>query len=376
MDSKKFDLFLVINNFAAEGCPRLALNLIDDFNKRKLKIMLLTFYKDNSDLLEEFKKRDITIKSFNLKNNGYYKYFRILYLTFILCNKYKPLAILSFPFGWHSLIAISAKISGVKKVCTHAGNLAPNFGSNNFWKLNFFVQIGRPFTNKIICCSKYVGRSVLHNLYLFNSEITNIYNCYDEKLYSFNENHKLKIKKASLDKKVVLGMVARLEIHKDQESLIKAIKVLKEKKFKIKLLLIGDGSKKALLKKLTDNLNLKKEVLFLGAINDVNKNLDDIDIFVFSTTKDEGFGIALVEAMGKGIPIIASNVGACSEVLLNGKCGLLIDPNSPNAISKAVEEVLNHQKSTLNRIFAAHAHVSNNFTRKKMADNYFDQLFN
>ena len=48
---------------------------------------------------------------------------------------------------------------------------------------------------------------------------------------------------------------------------------------------------------------------FLGAIKDVNKSLDDADIFVFSTTKDEGFGIALVEVMGKGIPIIASDVG-------------------------------------------------------------------
>ena len=53
----KYDLFIVINNFAAEGCPRLALNLIENFKKRNLKIMLLTFNNESNDLLEEFKKK-------------------------------------------------------------------------------------------------------------------------------------------------------------------------------------------------------------------------------------------------------------------------------------------------------------------------------
>ncbi len=376
MGNKKFDLFIIINNFAAEGCPRLAINLIDDFKTRNLKVMLLTFNRDNDDLLEEFKKKDITIESFNLNNEGYFKYFRILFLSYVLSRRYKPFSILCFPFGWHSLVAIAAKLSGVSNVCTHAGNLAPKFGSKQFWKFNILVQIGRPFTNKIICCSKYVQESVLNSFYLFNKEITHIYNCYDEEIFNIKKDYKLKIQKTSLINEIVLCMVARLEIHKDQESLIKAIKVLKEEKFKIKLFLIGDGSLRGYLEKLTEKLNLKNEVFFVGAINNVSKRLDDMDIFVFSTTKDEGFGIALVEAMGKGIPIIASNVGACSEVLLNGQCGLLFDPKSPFSIAKSIEKVLNNPKATYRRVITANYHASSNFTKKKMANLYFKQLFN
>ena len=376
MSFNRFDLFIIINNFAAEGCPRLALNLIDDFKKRKMKIMLLTFNEQNTDLLEEFKKKDIYIKSFQLRNEGFSKYFRIIYISYVFSRKYKPFAILSFAFGWHSLIAIGAKISGVKNICAHAGNPAPKFGSKNFWKFNFLVQIGRPFTNKIICCSKYVGRSVVDSFYLLNSEITNIYNCYDEKLFTFKENFKIKIQKAFSQKKIVLCMVARLEMHKDHESLIKAIKILKEKNYKIKLSLIGDGSLRGYLERLTEYLNLNNEVFFIGAINDVYKYLDDVDIFVFSTTKDEGFGIALAEAMGKGIPILASNVGACSEVLLNGKCGLLFDPKSPESIAKSVEKVLNHPEDTYSRVLKAYQHASNNFTIKKMGDLYLKELIN
>ena len=374
MGFDRFDLFIVINNFAAEGCPRLALNLIEDFKKRKLRILLITLNKDSIDLLEEFKKKDIGIKTFNLRNDRFYKYLRILYLSFILSRRYKPIAILSFPFGWHSLIAIGAKLSGVKNVTTHAGNIAPKFGEKNYWKFNTLVQLGRPFTNKIICCSKYVKSSVQESFYLFNSEITHIYNCYDEKVFAFKENYKIKIHKASLDKKIILCMVARLEMHKDHESLIKSIKILKEKNLNIKLLLIGDGSLRGFLETLTENLNLNNEVVFLGAIKNVSKKLDDVDIFVFSTTKDEGFGIALAEAMGKGVPIIASDVGACSEVLLNGKCGVLFDPKSPESIAKSVENILNKPNSTYGKVIAAYHHASNNFSKKKMANSYYNVL--
>ena len=81
--------------------------------------------------------------------------------------------------------------------------------------------------------------------------MTYIYNCFDEELFTFKEEYKRKILKAALEKTIVLGMVARLEKHKDHESLIKAIKLLKEKNFQIKLKLIGDGSLRGYLERLT-----------------------------------------------------------------------------------------------------------------------------
>ena len=113
----------------------------------------------------------------------------------------------------------------------------------------------------------------------------------------------------------------------------------------------------------------------MGARNDVNTILNKIDIFVFSTTKNEGFGIALVEAMGKGIPVVASNVGSCREILLRGKCGLLFKPKSPIAIANAIEKVLIYTQETKNRMTEAKKHASNNFTKKKMSELYYSELF-
>ena len=135
--NKSFDLFIILNDLTAEGCPKLALNLIDESKKKNLKILLLTFRETNKELLNQFNKRNITIISFKLARKGIYRYLKILFLTFIYSKKFKPNSILCFPLGWHSLVAIGSKLAGVKNVCTHAGNLAPDYKMANYWKFKF-----------------------------------------------------------------------------------------------------------------------------------------------------------------------------------------------------------------------------------------------
>ena len=102
--------------------------------------------------------------------------------------------------------------------------------------------------------------------------------------------------------------------------------------------------------------------------------LDKFDIFAFSTTPDEGFGIALAEAMAKGIPIIASDVDACRETLLNGECGLLVKPFSPKTMAAGIEEILIDNEGAILRAEKARKHALNNFTKFKMANSYISEL--
>ena len=81
-NSKKriFDLFIVLHDLSAEGCPILALNLIDEFKKKKLKILLLTLKETNVDLIRQFKKREI--------NRNYMQFFKTSrrYTQFVILN--------------------------------------------------------------------------------------------------------------------------------------------------------------------------------------------------------------------------------------------------------------------------------------------------
>ena len=72
----------------------------------------------------------------------------------------------------------------------------------------------------------------------------------------------------------------------------------------------------------------------------IPKLLGEAEIFAFSTTESEGFGIVLIEAMAANLPIIASDVSACREILLEGKAGLLVEPRSIRSWEKNLKKLI------------------------------------
>ena len=66
------------------------------------------------------------------------------------------------------------------------------------------------------------------------------------------------------------------------------------------------------------------------------------DLYVMPSTK-EGFGIVFIEAMYYGLPVIAGNTDGSTDALLNGKLGLLIQPNNPQEIEFAVNKIINNK---------------------------------
>ncbi len=63
-------------------------------------------------------------------------------------------------------------------------------------------------------------------------------------------------------------------------------------------------------------------------------------VFVFPTRREEAFGLVLAEAMSKGVPVVASNIGAIPEVLENGAAGILTPPEDPRALAEALGRTL------------------------------------
>ena len=97
-DIKKIDLIIVLNDLTAEGCPILALDLIDESLKKGLKPLVVRFFNNNDELLNEFTKRGIKVISLNLKRSGLIRYFKIIFQTNVICRTYRPNSLLSFPF--------------------------------------------------------------------------------------------------------------------------------------------------------------------------------------------------------------------------------------------------------------------------------------
>ncbi len=122
-----------------------------------------------------------------------------------------------------------------------------------------------------------------------------------------------------------VGMVARLDSSKDHETVIRAFASLAGARpdHALKLRLVGDGPLRGTLEALTESLGIEQNVEFLGARRDVPEILGQLDVSVLSTSRVEGFGLVLIEAMAAGVPVVASDVPACREVLRGGELGEL-----------------------------------------------------
>ena len=364
------DLLIVINSLVAEGCPQLALQLSKYWKRENFQIEILSLSERNNELKEEFLEIGIPIHFINI-GNDLTRYFKLIFYSFKLCKRIRPKSLLSFLFGWHTFLAIGAKMAGVKYICSHVGNLPPSSKKISFGKFKFLVQLGRPFTTKIISCSEYIREATLQDFNLSKKEIITIYNACD--LDRFTNNRRIRELEAT-KKLYKLGMVARFEQHKDQPTLIKAAKELVQQSIPIEVWLIGDGSKRAEIEELIKELKMNQVVKLLGSRRDIPALLNDIDIFVFAAKPDEGFGIAIAEAMASEVPIVASNVGACREVLDKGQLGKLVEPFNPSALAEGIIEIINSPKIAINKANKAKAKSINVFSIQKMANAYKNEL--
>ncbi len=159
-------------------------------------------------------------------------------------------------------------------------------------------------------------------------------------------------------------------VHKDQPTLIRAVKMLRDSGRALELWLIGDGSRRSGYEALIAELGLADAVKLLGVRRDVPELLGQLDVFAFAATPDEGQGVALVEAMAAGVPIAAADVGACREVLDQGCLGRLVEPADPAALAAAIEGILDDPEQAQAMVAEARARAQRRFTIEAMAEAY------
>ena len=137
----------------------------------------------------------------------------------------------------------------------------------------------------------------------------------------------------------VIGIVGRLSEEKRHIDLLKAFSHVIALFPKAKLLIVGDGYLRDKLKKITHDLNMDSSVAFVGFQKDVFKYLADMDVFVLPS-RTEGSPISIFEAMSAGLPVISTTVGGIPEVVINELNGILVPPCDPDALAKAIIDML------------------------------------
>jgi glycosyltransferase involved in cell wall biosynthesis len=138
---------------------------------------------------------------------------------------------------------------------------------------------------------------------------------------------------ALTDDRFVLAVVGALEARKGHDVLLDALATLADPA--VVVVAAGEGGAHAALAARVRTLGLDATVRFLGRVDDVTSVLAAADVLVMPS-RQEGLGVAALEAMAAGLPVIASRVGGLPEAVVDGETGLLVPPADAPALAAAI----------------------------------------
>ena len=119
-----------------------------------------------------------------------------------------------------------------------------------------------------------------------------------------------------------------------------------QQKIPSKLMMVGDGPEKEAAENLCYKLGISDKVIFFGNSNEIDKILSFTDLFLLPS-ETESFGLAALEAMAWGVPVISSNTGGLPEVNFDGISGFLSDVGNTLEMSQNAIKILENEDTLL-----------------------------
>jgi glycosyltransferase involved in cell wall biosynthesis len=157
-----------------------------------------------------------------------------------------------------------------------------------------------------------------------------------------------------------IGFVGRLEPAKNALSLVQALTLLSDN-IRVELRIVGEGTERVPIEQFIRSNNLEQKVWLAGFQAEPYEIIADCHLYV-QPSHTEGFGIALVEAMGCGLPVIATSRGGMGEIVENGVTGWLVESGDPLEIANAILQTTQLEPSKLSEIgIAARRSVEDRF---------------
>ncbi len=117
-----------------------------------------------------------------------------------------------------------------------------------------------------------------------------------------------------------------------------------QKQIPAKLMMVGDGPEKAKAEKICQDLGISDKVIFFGNSNEIDRILSYTDLFLLPS-ETESFGLAALEAMSCGVPVISSNAGGLSEVNYDGISGYLSNVGNVDEMAENALRILKDDKT-------------------------------
>lgn len=347
-------------NLALAGAEIMVENLTIALSKKGYELSIVSLYDEQSPITKRLENNNIHIYYLSKKKGLDIRMIHRLYKVFqeempnvvhthLYVMKYAiPAAILAkVPTGVHTVHNIAYK--ELNKLDRKINNF--------FYKFHNVIPVS---------ISPVIRQSIISEYKLTEKQVPLIYNgiilskCIPKKDYSINGD------------KIVILHIGRFSEQKNHLGLIESFKIVHDKEPNVVLQLIGTGELESTVKNKVVELKLQDSVEFLGLQSDVYPFLNSADIFILPSLW-EGMPMTLIEAMGTGLPIVATKVGGIPDMIENNLSGILVE-NDIVEISEAIIKLINEEELRKN-IGSEAKRRSEQFSSKNMAEKY-ERIYN
>jgi glycosyltransferase involved in cell wall biosynthesis len=220
----------------------------------------------------------------------------------------------------------------------------------------------------VVTCTEY---NRLHLLKISNGQPTSIHRVYHGIDVGMFRGQSQKDLKPSPPYRLLT--IARLTAKKGLPTVLKAVKLLTGQGLRLNHILIGDGDDRQKILALIEELELTRVTRWLGTQphHEVVKQFRNTDLFVLgcevaSNGDRDGIPNVLLESMAMGVPVVATDISAIPELVVNGVSGLLVPPRQPDRLAQAMLRMLTDAEMRKRVIPAARQTVAKGFDNRRL----------
>lgn len=344
----------VIPYFCFGGAETMCENLTYALKKQGHEVTVVSLYDERTPIARRMEENGVTIRYLDKK----------LGLDLSMVPKLWKIMTEEKPDAVHTHLdvikyaVLAAKLAGVK-TCVHTvHNVADKEAegwlqktlNTVYFKLHWSMPVAlSPLVQKTI--SEFYGMKLDRIPVIYNG--VDLSRCIPKETYAAE--------------KFTLVHVGRFNEQKNHRGLLQAFQKVCRAYPDCRLNLVGDGELRQETEVLARELGLAEKVRFLGSQSDVPPFLHEADVFLLPSNY-EGMPMTIIEAMGTGLPIVATAVGGVPDMIRDHESGLLTECD-PNAVSKAVLDLL--ESEALREKLGQNAReASKRFSAEYMAESY------
>ncbi len=318
----------VITSLQTGGAEKLMVDLLPRLKSDDTDCELLLFDGTKTPFRQELEKTGVKISDFGTKTGSPYS----LKNLFRLIPYLRKFDIVHTHNTAPQLFAAIGSVLCSVVLCTTEHNTS---NRRRGWK--WYAAIDRWMYSRyktVICISDKTEENLRNFIHDDSDKFKTIYNGIDTGKY--HEAHPVDLKSRYEGCETALIQVAGFRYQKDQDTVIKAMKSLPDS---VHLFLVGDGPRRQTLENLIETLKLSDRVHLLGIRSDVAGLLKGADIAVMSSHW-EGFGLAAIEAMAAGLPVIATDIDGLAQVV--GDAGVLFEHDNAARLAHEISSLINN----------------------------------